>query len=88
MNETLLHTFSFYMFSYRSTVLGKKEEEILESIEHKKELTNEETAKALGKLGGFIGRKSDGVPGVKSIWLGIKKLYTLLEFRHLLYNSG
>ena len=72
----------------RSTTLGKKEEEILERIERKMELTNIEAVKALGKLGGFIGRRSDGVPGVKSIWLGLKKLYTILEFKYLLNNSG
>ncbi|MEI7604434.1 MAG: IS4 family transposase [bacterium] len=57
-------------------------------MERKMELTNIEAVKALGKLGGFIGRRSDGVPGVKSIWLGLKKLYTILEFKYLLNNSG
>ena len=28
----------------------------------------------IGKLGGHIGRKSDPLPGVKAIWIGICKL--------------
>lgn len=33
----------------------------------------------LAKLGGFLGRKSDGDPGVKVIWRGLRELNTLLE---------
>jgi hypothetical protein len=29
-------------------------------------------------LGGFLNRKSDGEPGVKSIWIGLSKLHTIL----------
>lgn len=28
----------------------------------------------LASLGGFLGRKSDGEPGTKSLWLGIQRL--------------
>lgn len=33
----------------------------------------------IGKLGGFIGRKSDGMPGVKAIWQGFHRYMQLLE---------
>jgi hypothetical protein len=33
----------------------------------------------LAKLGGFLGRRSDGEPGWQTIWTGYQKLQTLLE---------
>ena len=33
----------------------------------------------IAKLGGFLGRKSDGFPGVTVIWRGLTKFYTILE---------
>ncbi len=30
-------------------------------------------------LGGFIGRNGDGEPGVKSIWLGLQKIRTVIQ---------
>jgi hypothetical protein len=38
----------------------------------------------LAKLGGFNGAKSDGLPGLKVIWLGLNKLYTLAAYRDFL----
>jgi len=34
----------------------------------------------LGRIGGFLGRKSDGFPGVKNIWQGLIKLLIVLEY--------
>lgn len=31
----------------------------------------------IATLGGFLGRKSDGEPGVKTIWLGLKELHAM-----------
>ena len=28
----------------------------------------------MASLGGFLGRKGDGEPGVKTIWLGLRRL--------------
>ncbi|RXZ80969.1 hypothetical protein EBB07_16140, partial [Paenibacillaceae bacterium] len=40
---------------------------------------------ALAKLGGFLGRKSDGDPGVKVIWQGLQAFRTVFEnYRFLL----
>ncbi len=33
-----------------------------------------------GRIGGFLGRKSDGFPGLKTIWQGIIKLLMVLEY--------
>ena len=33
----------------------------------------------LGRLGGFLGRKGDGQPGVKNLWRGLRKLDVLLS---------
>jgi hypothetical protein len=39
-----------------------------------------EAVRFLGKLGGFAGSPSDGAPGAKVIWRGLKILYTLQEY--------
>jgi hypothetical protein len=36
-------------------------------------------ALAIGKLGGHLNRKSDGMPGFMTLWLGMSKLYSLVE---------
>jgi len=41
--------------------------------------TVEDVAKAIGKLGGHIGRKSDGMPGVRTLFLGWRKLQHMVE---------
>jgi hypothetical protein len=35
-------------------------------------------------LGGFVGAKSDGPPGLKVIWLGLNKLFVLHAFREFI----
>jgi hypothetical protein len=35
----------------------------------------------VAKLGGFIGAKSDGEPGLKVIWIGLNKLFVLCAYR-------
>ncbi|MFB9279240.1 IS4 family transposase, partial [Cohnella cellulosilytica] len=35
----------------------------------------------LAKLGGFLGRKGDGDPGVKVLWRGLNELHTVLKHR-------
>jgi len=48
-----------------------------------------EAAIMIAKLGGFIARKSDGFPGVKSIWDGLKRLHdTHATFLILMQNKG
>jgi hypothetical protein len=42
-----------------------------------------EAVKYVGWLGGPKTAPSDGPPGVKTIWKGLQKLYTLLDYREL-----
>jgi hypothetical protein len=35
-------------------------------------------------LGGFVGAKSDGLPGLKVVWLGLSKLFVLHAFREFI----
>jgi hypothetical protein len=37
--------------------------------------TLNEVLRLVARLVGFLGRKSDGEPGVKTIWLGMKEVY-------------
>ena len=32
----------------------------------------------IAKLGGFLGRKHDGVPGVKTLWRGLRRLDNIM----------
>jgi hypothetical protein len=41
----------------------------------------------IAQLGGFLGRKSDGEPGVKTIWLGLRRLNDLAAMWQLLHPS-
>lgn len=51
--------------------------------------TIKEAIACLAKLGGFLGRKSDGEPGVKVIWKGLTELNIILKYQRLLIpNSG
>ena len=36
--------------------------------------TLNEVLRTVAGLGGFLGRKSDGEPGVKTIWLGLQRV--------------
>jgi len=38
-----------------------------------------EVLRLIAQLGGFLGRKSDGEPGVKTIWQGLQKVMTAAE---------
>ncbi|GHU14376.1 hypothetical protein FACS1894161_5010 [Spirochaetia bacterium] len=42
----------------------------------------------VGALGGPKRAPSDGPPGVKTIWTGLQKLYTLLDYRELFDFMG
>ncbi len=41
----------------------------------------------LAKLGGFLGRKSDGIPGMKVLWRGLRRLEGFVE-AYILFNSN
>ena len=77
-----------------NAVLEKHEWEALYCITHKtpvppKEIpTLHEAVRWIAKLGGFLGRKSDGEPGVKVIWRGFSKLYNYADMWSLLRGNG
>jgi hypothetical protein len=35
----------------------------------------------VAKMGGFVGAKSDGLPGLKVVWVGLNKFYVVMAFR-------
>ncbi|QEH33080.1 Transposase for transposon Tn5 [Aquisphaera giovannonii] len=65
--------------------LGEPERAVLRLLEGPDEdPTLKDAVRRVAKLGGFLGRKGDGEPGVKTIWRGLRRLeamaagYTLL----------
>jgi hypothetical protein len=44
----------------------------------------EEAVRLIAKLGGHVGAKSDGPPGLKVIWIGLNKLFILVAYRDFL----
>ena len=41
----------------------------------------------IARLGGFLGRKSDGEPGVKTLWLGLQRVHDMARIWQLLADS-
>lgn len=41
----------------------------------------------IAKLGGFLGRKSDGEPGVKTVWRGLRRLHDIANTWDLLHTT-
>ena len=48
--------------------------------------TVRDVALAIGRLGGHMNRKSDGMPGWKTLWLGMKELTLLVQGVHLAHR--
>jgi len=44
----------------------------------------EEAVRLVAKLGGHVGAKSDGPPGLKVIWIGLSNLFLLVAYRDFL----
>src|SRR5260370_15494636 len=51
-------------------------------------LTLREIVRMLGKLGGHLGRKGDGEPGVLILWRGWMRLYESVEMLDSLQTAG
>jgi len=43
-----------------------------------------EAVRLIAKLGGHVGAKSDGEPGLKVVWVGLNKLFLLVAYRNFL----
>jgi Transposase DNA-binding/Transposase Tn5 dimerisation domain len=63
--------------------LGDLELQVLRAVT-RREVTNvREVALAIGRLGGHLNRKGDGMPGWQTLWHGMHRLLTLVEGVHL-----
>ena len=52
--------------------------------------TIREVVRRIAMLGGFLGRKGDGEPGVKTLWLGMQQLRAFvegMEYMQAIYNA-
>jgi hypothetical protein len=47
-----------------------------------------EAVRMIASLGGFLGRKGDGEPGVKTIWLGLRRLHDISETWQLFHQMS
>ena len=47
-----------------------------------------EVLRLIARLGGFLGRKGDGEPGAKAIWLGLKEVHVAAKTLRLLRSDG
>jgi hypothetical protein len=50
--------------------------------------TIKQAADYIGRLGGPKRSPSDGPPGVKTVWTGLQKIYTLLDYLELFNFMG
>jgi hypothetical protein len=46
-----------------------------------------EAVRMIARLGGFLGRKGDGEPGVKTIWRGLRRLHDIAATWKLLNHN-
>ncbi len=51
-------------------------------------LTVSDFVRAVARLGGFLGRKRDGAPGVRALWRGYQRLQDMVFAVHLLTSSA
>jgi len=71
-------------------VLSEDEWQVLWAYTRKRPLaeapsppTMREAVRMIGRLGGHLGRKGDGMPGMKTLWLGWHDLQILVEGYHV-----
>lgn len=68
--------------------LGALELEVLGKYTEKPIRTVREVGLALGRMGGHMGRKGDGMPGWITLWRGMSKLQALVEGVRLAQQMG
>ncbi len=47
-----------------------------------------QAVRMIANLGGFLGRKGDGEPGVKTIWRGLRRLHDIAATWKLLHSDS
>lgn len=55
-------------------IVEEEERQVLEQATGRPVRTAREAVRAVARLGGFAGTPSEGEPGVKSLWLGLRRL--------------
>jgi len=66
-------------------VLSRHEWKLLYSLAHRGQRVPEapptlrEAVRLIARLGGFLGRRHDGEPGVKTLWRGLRRFHDILE---------
>jgi hypothetical protein len=55
-------------------IMEEEERQVLEQAAGRPVRTAREAVRAVARLGGFAGSPSEGEPGVKSLWLGLRRL--------------
>jgi hypothetical protein len=68
-------------------VVGAEERAVLEQASGRQVETVREAVRAIARLGGFAGSPSEGEPGVKSLWLGVRRLDAMVEGWRLALRS-
>jgi hypothetical protein len=68
-------------------VVEAEERAVLEQASGGRVETVREVVRAIARLGGFAGSPSEGEPGVKSLWLGLRRLEAMVEGWRLAFQS-
>jgi hypothetical protein len=61
---------------------------VLRAVSDRPITTVREVALAIGRLGGHLNRKRDGLPGWQTLWRGLNKLQLLCEGARLAKERG
>lgn len=67
---------ALYCHIHQTTVLPNKPPTLAECV------------RRIARLGGFLGRKSDGEPGVKTLWLGLQRVHDMASIWQLMANGN
>jgi len=60
-------------------VATARERAVMQRYLRKKERTVRDCVRGVARLGGFLGRKGDGNPGVRSLWRGYQRLQEMVS---------
>jgi hypothetical protein len=67
---------ALYCYIYQTTVLPNEPPTLADCVHW------------IARLGGFLGRKNDGEPGVKTLWLGLQRVHDMASIWQLLAKSN
>jgi len=70
-----------------ATLLGPEERAVLAQASGRPVETVRQAVRAIARLGGFGGSPSEGEPGVKALWLGLRRLEAMVEGWRLAWQA-